>query len=260
MSELATVEYTNAAQTIMKMDGKYTVTVTASCLSDDKSDIQDAMDQLLTTLDLPDSVSEAKTLMDTMQDDMFGDMGKALATAVFLVFLVMAMQFESPKYSLMVMLSIPFSLIGAFGLVFISGIAFSMVGLMGVLTLVGTVVNNGILYVDGVNMMRRRMDVEDALIEAGKTRLRPILITTLTTVISMTPSALGFGGRSSVMMQGMALVIIGGLVASTILILVLMPVFYLIVYGTSKKDRREKRQKYYFWKRKTNTEKPLEEE
>ena len=259
LSELATVEYTNAAQTIMKMDGKYTVTVTASCLSDDKSDIQDAMDQLLTTLDLPDSVSEAKTLMDTMQDDMFGDMGKALATAVFLVFLVMAMQFESPKYSLMVMLSIPFSLIGAFGLVFISGIAFSMVGLMGVLTLVGTVVNNGILYVDGVNMMRRRMDVEDALIEAGKTRLRPILITTLTTVISMTPSALGFGGRSSVMMQGMALVIIGGLVASTILILVLMPVFYLIVYGTSKKDRREKRQKYYFWKRKTNTEKPLEE-
>ena len=259
LSELATVEYTNAAQTIMKMDGKYTVTVTASCLSDDKSDIQDAMDQLLTTLDLPDSVSEAKTLMDTMQDDMFGDMGKALATAVFLVFLVMAMQFESPKYSLMVMLSIPFSLIGAFGLVFISGIDFSMVGLMGVLTLVGTVVNNGILYVDGVNMMRRRMDVEDALIEAGKTRLRPILITTLTTVISMTPSALGFGGRSSVMMQGMALVIIGGLVASTILILVLMPVFYLIVYGTSKKDRREKRQKYYFWKRKTNTEKPLEE-
>ena len=259
LSELATVEYTNAAQTIMKMDGKYTVTVTASCLSDDKSDIQDAMDQLLTTLDLPDSVSEAKTLMDTMQDDMFGDMGKALATAVFLVFLVMAMQFESPKYSLMVMLSIPFSLIGAFGLVFISGIDFSMVGLMGVLTLVGTVVNNGILYVDGVNMMRRRMDVEDALIEAGKTRLRPILITTLTTVISMTPSALGFGGRSSVMMQGMALVIIGGLVASTILILVLMPVFYLIVYGTSKKNRRKKRQKYYFWKRKTNTEKPLEE-
>ena len=153
LSELATVEYTNAAQTIMKMDGKYTVTVTASCLSDDKSDIQDAMDQLLTTLDLPDSVSGAKTLMDTMQDDMFGDMGKALATAVFLVFLVMAMQFESPKYSLMVMLSIPFSLIGAFGLVFISGIDFSMVGLMGVLTLVGTVVNNGILYVDGVNMM-----------------------------------------------------------------------------------------------------------
>ena len=94
---------------------------------------------------------------------------------------------------------------------------------------------------------------------AGGKRLRPILITTLTTVISMTPSALGFGGRSSVMMQGMALVIIGGLVASTILILVLMPVFYLIVYGTSKKNRRKKRQKYYFWKRKTNTEKPLEE-
>ena len=241
LSEMATVEYTDAAQTIMKMDGKYTVTVTATCLSDDKADIQDAMDEFLNTLDLPDSVSEAETIMDKMQDDMFGDMGKAIATALFLVFLVMAMQFESPKFSLMVMLSIPFSLIGAFGLVFLSGTDFSMVGLMGVLTLVGTVVNNGILYVDGVNMLRRRMNIEDALIESGKTRLRPILITTLTTIISMTPSALGIGGRSAVMMQGMALVIIGGLAASTLLILLLMPVFYFMVYGTSKKNKKRKR-------------------
>ena len=250
LSEMATLEYTDAAQTIMKMDGKYTVTVSATCLSDDKADIQDAMDEFLNTLDLPDSVGEAETIMDKMQDDMFGDMGKAIATALFLVFLVMAMQFESPKFSLMVMLSIPFSLIGAFGLVFISGTDFSMVGLMGVLTLVGTVVNNGILYVDGVNMLRRRMDIEDALIESGKTRLRPILITTLTTIISMTPSALGIGGKSAVMMQGMALVIIGGLVASTLLILLLMPVFYLMVYGTSKKTRKERRRRFYFWKKK----------
>lgn len=250
LSEMATLEYTDAAQTIMKMDGKYTVTVNATCLSDDKADIQDAMDEFLNTLDLPDSVGEAETMMDKMQDDMFGDMGKAIATALFLVFLVMAMQFESPKFSLMVMLSIPFSLIGAFGLVFLSGTDFSMVGLMGVLTLVGTVVNNGILYVDGVNMLRRRMDIEDALIESGKTRLRPILITTLTTIISMTPSALGIGGESAVMMQGMALVIIGGLVASTLLILLLMPVFYLMVYGTSKKTRKERWQRFYFWKKK----------
>ena len=250
LSEMATLEYTDAAQTIMKMDGKYTVTVSATCLSDDKADIQDAMDEFLDTLDLPDSVGEAETMMDKMQDDMFGDMGKAIATALFLVFLVMAMQFESPKFSLMVMLSIPFSLIGAFGLVFLSGTDFSMVGLMGVLTLVGTVVNNGILYVDGVNMLRRRMDIEDALIESGKTRLRPILITTLTTIISMTPSALGIGGESAVMMQGMALVIIGGLVASTLLILLLMPVFYLMVYGTSKKARKERWHRFYFWKKK----------
>lgn len=250
LSEMATLEYTDAAQTIMKMDGKYTVTVSATCLSDDKADIQYAMDEFLNTLDLPDSVGEAETMMDKMQDDMFGDMGKAIATALFLVFLVMAMQFESPKFSLMVMLSIPFSLIGAFGLVFLSGTDFSMVGLMGVLTLVGTVVNNGILYVDGVNMLRRRMDIEDALIESGKTRLRPILITTLTTIISMTPSALGIGGESAVMMQGMALVIIGGLVASTLLILLLMPVFYLMVYGTSKKTRKERWQRFYFWKKK----------
>ncbi|MDO4261123.1 MAG: efflux RND transporter permease subunit [Eubacteriales bacterium] len=241
LSEIATLEYTDASQTIMKQDGKYTVTVTATCLSDDTDDVQEAMDALLETVELPDSVELSSSLMEEMQDDMYSSMGLAIAAAMFLVFLVMAMQFESPKFSLMVMLSIPFSLIGAFGLVFLSGTDFSMVGLMGVLTLVGTVVNNGILYVDGVNMLRRRMSVEDALIQSGKTRLRPILITTLTTVFAMVPNALGIGGRSAVMMQGMSLVIIGGLVASTILILVLMPVFYLMVYGTSKKERRDRR-------------------
>ena len=99
----------------------------------------------------------------------------------------MAMQFESPRYSLMVMLSIPFSLIGSFGLLFLSGSSFSMISLMGVLMLAGIVVNNGILYVDGVNLLRTEMALEDALIESAKTRLRPILITTLTTIISMVP-------------------------------------------------------------------------
>lgn len=78
LSEMATLEYTDAAQTIMKMDGKYTVTVSATCLSDDKADIQDAMDEFLNTLDLPDSVSEAETMMDKMQDDMFGVWEKPL--------------------------------------------------------------------------------------------------------------------------------------------------------------------------------------
>lgn len=259
LSELATVEYTNAAQTIMKNGGQVYRDGNSVLSVCEQSSIQDTMDQLLTTLDLPDSVSEAKTLMDTMQDDMFGDMGKALATAVFLVFLVMAMQFESPKYSLMVMLSIPFSLIGAFGLVFISGIDFSMVGLMGVLTLVGTVVNNGILYVDGVNMMRRRMDVEDALIEAGQDQTSSDpdhyadnrhLHDTKCPWIWRKKFCYDAGyGTGHHRRSGSVYDPDSGI----------EPVFYLIVYGTSKKNRRKKRQKYYFWKRKTNTEKPLEE-
>ena len=254
LSEMAMLEYTDSQQTITKKNEKYTITVTATCLSEELDDIQDQLNSMVADMELPGSVTVAKSTIDEMMADSFRSLGLAIAAAVFLVFLVMAMQFESPKYSLMVMLSIPFSLIGSFGLLFITGQDFTMTSLMGILMLVGIVVNNGILYVDGVNALRYRMPVEDALIESGKTRLRPILITTLTTVISMIPMAVGIGTGTE-MMQGMGIIIIGGLIASTILILVLMPVFYLIVYGRSKGERRSRRQKYYFWKKKTEESK-----
>ena len=235
LSEIAEVEYTNSQQTILRTDGKYSVTITASCLSDKTDAVQEALDAMVADMEFPNSVELAKDSMDEMIVETFTQLGKAIAAAVFLVFLVMAMQFESPKYSLMVMLSIPFSLIGSFGLLFISGQSLTVTSLMGILMLVGIVVNNGILYVDGVNLLRYRMPIRDALIESGKTRLRPILMTTLTTVISMIPLAFAYG-EGTEMMQGMAIIIIGGLVASTLLILILMPVFYLLVYGKSKKE------------------------
>jgi len=149
----------------------------------------------VTGLQLPDAVEQAEDTMDQMMRENFTALGKAIAAAIFLVFLVMAMQFESPKYSLMVMLSIPFSLIGSFGLLFLSGQSLTMTSLMGIMMLVGIVVNNGILYVDGVNALINEdgLSLDDALIESAKTRLRPILITTLTTVISMVPMSLGIG-------------------------------------------------------------------
>ncbi|MDE6961615.1 MAG: efflux RND transporter permease subunit, partial [Lachnospiraceae bacterium] len=248
LSELATLKYTDSQQTIMKTDGKYMLTITATCLSDDLSSIQEQLDDLAENMNFAGSVEIAQNSMDEMMIESFTALGKAIAAAIFLVFLVMAMQFESPKYSLMVMLSIPFSLIGSLGLLFVAGEAISMTSLMGILMLVGIVVNNGILYVDGVNELRMRMPIEDALVRSGQTRLRPILMTTLTTVISMIPMAMGLGSGTE-MMSGMAIIIIGGLVASTILILVLMPVFYLLVYGRSKKERRERRQKMFFWKK-----------
>lgn len=249
LSEMASLQYTDSQQTIMKTDGKYTLTVNATCLSDDQMGIQEQMEELAEQTSLPNTVELAQNSMDEMMVESFTALGWAIAAAMFLVFLVMAMQFESPKYSLMVMLSIPFSLIGSLGLLFITGEPISMTSLMGILMLVGIVVNNGILYVDGVNELRMRMPVEDALIRSGQTRLRPILMTTLTTVISMIPMAMGIGSGTE-MMSGMAIIIIGGLVASTLLILVLMPVFYLLVYGRSKKERRERRKKYCFWKKK----------
>lgn len=244
LSEMAELEYTDSPQTITKSDGKYTMSLTASCLSDDSDEVQDALDAMVASMELPRTVEVTESSMDEMMTETFQSLGLAIAAAMFLVFLVMAMQFESPKYSLMVMLSIPFSLIGSIGLLFITGSAISMTSLMGILMLVGIVVNNGILYVDGVNELRHRMPIEDALVESGKTRLRPILMTTLTTVISMIPMAMGIGSGTE-MMQGMGIIIIGGLVASTLLILLLMPVFYLLVYGRSKKERKENRKNMF---------------
>ena len=147
----------------------------------------------------------------------------------------MAAQFESPKFSTMVMTTIPFSLIGSFGLLYLCDVPISMASLLGFLMLVGTVVNNGILYVDTVNQYRQTMDKETALIEAGATRLRPILMTTLTTVVSMIPMAMAYGD-SGESMQGLALVDVGGLIASTILALLMLPVYYSVMSRKKKPE------------------------
>ena len=184
---------------------------------------------------LTENVSFVRSSMDESMAEEFAALFQAIALAVFLVFVVMAAQFESPKFSVMVMTTIPFCLIGAFGLLWLADSAISMTSLLGFLMLVGTVVNNGILYVDTVNQYRMEMDLNTALIEAGATRLRPILMTTLTTVVSMIPMALAFGD-SGTTTQGLALVNIGGLTASTILALLMLPVYYSLMSGSRKRE------------------------
>ena len=240
LSELAEAEYTDAPVTLTRVDGMYQVAVSASTTAAARFTAQDAADRAVEQMVFPRGVSRATSTLDQMMIDEFTAIVTAIFVAVFLIFLVMAMQFESPRFSIMVMLSIPFALIGSFGLLYVTGSTLSMVSLMGVLMLVGIVVNNGILYVDTVNKLREEIPLEDALVQSGQMRLRPILMTTLTTILSMVPMALGIG-EGSVMMQGMALIIIGGLVASTVLILMLLPTFYLLIDKRSRKERRQKR-------------------
>lgn len=135
----------------------------------------------------------------------------------------------------MVMTTIPFSLIGVFGFMYILNSELSMVAMLGFLMLVGTVVNSGILYVDTVNQYKEEMEIEEAMIQAGAARLRPILMTTLTTVFSMIPMAMALG-HSGEMMLGLAVVNIGGLTASTVLSLLMLPVYYSIMRKKSKKS------------------------
>ena len=242
LSELAEVEYKDAPTALTRIDGAYELAVKASTTEEAQYTAQEAANAALDQMVLPRGVERESSELEDMIYDEFTAIVTAIFTAVFLIFLVMAMQFESPRFSAMVMMSIPFALIGSFGLLFITGSTLSMVSLMGVLMLVGIVVNNGILYVDTVNRLRDEIPLEDALVQSGQMRLRPILMTTLTTILSMLPMSFGLGDGSA-MMQGMALIIIGGLVASTILILLLLPTFYLIIdKRTAESTKQEKRE------------------
>lgn len=236
LTDVADVHYKDSPSSISRKNKQYQVTLTADYTSEATKDTEMEIRNEVVTPNLTETVTMAMNSTDTSMQEEFSDLFKALAIAVFLVFVVMAAQFESPKFSLMVMTTIPFSLIGSFTLLWLTDVSISMVSLIGFLMLIGTAVNNGILYVDTANQYRATMDMETALIEAGATRMRPILMTTLTTVLSMIPTALAIGNAGT-MTQGLAIVDIGGLTTSTILCLLMLPTYYLIMAGKQPKDQ-----------------------
>ncbi len=238
LSDIAEIRFEDSPQSILRTDRQYQVTITGDYTDAADPDMMKNRTNIFNEVVQPKlgaTVSVAQNAMTEQMNEEFGSLFQAIAVAVFLVFVVMAAQFESPKFSFMVMTTIPFSLIGSFGLLWLADCSISMPSLLGFLMLVGTVVNNGILYVDTVNQYRATMDMTTALIEAGATRLRPILMTTLTTIVAMIPMAMAYGD-SGEMMQGLALVDVGGLVASTVLALLMLPVYYSIMSRKPKKQ------------------------
>ena len=237
LADVADIGFKDSPAAIVRQNKQYQVTISGDLLTDDKREQERIENQLyneVVSKYMSPTVSRAANAMNEAMGEEFANLGGAIAIAVFLVFVVMAAQFESPKFSIMVMTTIPFSLIGSFGLLYITDVPISMASLLGFLMLSGTVVNNGILYVDTVNQYRQEMDLDTALVEAGATRLRPILMTTLTTIVAMIPIAMAYGdsGKS---MQGLALVDVGGLIASTVLALLMLPAYYKVMTPQKKK-------------------------
>ncbi len=235
LMDIADIGFKDSPQSILKSDKQYQVTISGQLTDMADSTTKAVLQKEVVDTYLNATISLQENTMDEMMNEEFSSLGTAIATAVFLVFVVMAAQFESPKFSFMVMTTIPFSLIGSFGLLWLADSPISMVSLLGFLMLVGTVVNNGILYVDTANQYRNEMDLDTALIEAGATRLRPMLMTTLTTVVAMIPMACAYGD-SGEMMQGLALVDVGGLIASTVLALLMLPIYYKVMNGRRKAE------------------------
>lgn len=178
------------------------------------------------------------------QQDSFNDLLVLMVMIILLVFIVMAAQFESLTYPFIIMFALPFSFSGVFMALYMTGTTMNVISMIGMIMLVGIVVKNGIVLVDYINLNRERgIAVISSVVTGGKSRLRPVLMTTLTTILGMVPMAIG-GGQGSEIWQPMGVAVIGGLTVSTLLTLVIVPVLYCVFAGIGiKRQRRLHRQK-----------------
>lgn len=174
------------------------------------------------------------------QQESFGDLGILLLLIVLLVYIVMASQFESFSYPMIIMFSVPFAISGVILAFVVSGSTLNIMSFVGIIMLVGIVVKNGIVLVDYINLNRGRgMGVVQSVVRGGKSRLRPVLMTTLTTILGMMPLALTKSEGSEVW-KPMAITVIGGLAVSTLFTLIIVPTFYAIFAGRKVKKSKRK--------------------
>jgi HAE1 family hydrophobic/amphiphilic exporter-1 len=189
----------------------------------------EAANSIIAGTPLPQGITAMVSGQNEEMQDSFRSMQFALALAVFLVYLVMASQFESLVHPFVILFTIPLALVGAVLALFLTGTTVNVVAFIGVIMLAGIVVNNAIVLVDLINQLQAQgVDKTSAIMEAGRARLRPILMTTLTTALGLLPMAIGFGEGSEVRTP-MAITVIGGLLVSTLLTLLVIPVVYSLL-------------------------------
>ena len=184
---------------------------------------------IIDTTPMPSGITVTVSGQNEEMQESFTSMQFALALAVFLVYLVMASQFESLIHPLVILFTIPLALVGAVLALYVTGTTINVIALIGVIMLAGIVVNNAIVLVDLINQLREKgVDKTEAILEAGRARLRPIMMTTATTALGLLPMAIGFGEGAEVRTP-MAITVIGGLLVSTLLTLVVIPVVYSLL-------------------------------
>lgn len=241
LTEVATIEMGEGALTITRENQQRYIEITGEISGLDTAAQQAQVEQVLNNYVFPEGYSYEFSGMMEMLNETFSSLFNVIIVAILLVYMVMASQFESFVYPFILMFAMPLSITGGLIGLLITGQTLTSTGYMGLIMLVGTVVNNGIVLVDYTNQLLERdenLQVDDALVAAGRSRLRPILMTTLTTVIGMLPVAFAWGsGMES--NQSMGIVIVFGLTIGTIVTLVFIPVLYSLV--NSVKNRMRKR-------------------
>ena len=230
LGDVATMERTVSMNSISRQEQRRCINVTAQV--DEEHNVTKVSAEAIRAVEgltLPSGVTvefsgENETIMDAMQQLML-----MLVLGILLVYLVMVAQFQSLKSPFIVMFTIPLAFTGGFIILLVCGVELSVVSLIGFVMLVGVIVNNGIVLVDYINQLRLEgMERREAIIEAGVTRLRPILMTSITTILGLLVMAFG-GDAGTALMQPMALVCIGGLVYATLMTLLVVPCMYDII-------------------------------
>ncbi|MEU4228132.1 efflux RND transporter permease subunit [Nonomuraea sp. NPDC026600] len=238
LADVAEVKQVNGPVSVTRIDGDRTVTVSGKSTGASLGAISADLQTRLAKLTLPAGATYSIGGASADQDEAFGSLALALVAAIALVFFVMVATFRSLIQPLLLLVSIPFAATGAIGLLLITGTSLGLAAMIGLLMLVGIVVTNAIVLLDLINQYRRQgMPLHEAVIEGGRNRLRPILMTALATIFALLPMALGITGGGGFISKPLAIVVIGGLISSTLLTLVLVPTLYTMVESRKEKIR-----------------------
>ena len=228
---VADLEHAEGPSEIRRVGQRRAAVVSANLSGLDLAATSDAIHEALSGLELAPGQEWSVAGQTLEMERSLTSLSFALLLAVFLVYVIMASTFESLKHPLVILFSVPLAAVGVMPALAVTGASLSVVVFIGLIVLAGMVVNNAIVLVDRINQLRAQdLSVEEAIVAAGKARLRPILITTFTTALGLLPLALGVGAGAEIQ-QPLALTIIAGLVASTLLTLIVVPAVYRTAEG-----------------------------
>ena len=240
LADIATFEDASGLQAISRIDQSRYMNVTAEIKDDDNIGlVSNRVKKALAAYDAPEGYEIEMTGEDETINEAMIELFKMMGLALVFMYLIMVAQFQSLRSPFIVMFTVPLAFTGGLLALWLAGMPVSVIAMIGFVMLSGIIVNNGIVFIDYTNqLMEGGMTQKDALVEAGKTRLRPIIMTALTTILGLSTMALGFGMGAD-MVQPMAVVTIGGLIYGTILTLVVVPCIFDLFHRREKARLRE---------------------
>ncbi len=239
LSELVTVEKGTTLNTLARSKGEYYATVSGTIIGEDISKATSEVDKAIDKLELPKGVTVGVAGVQADMTETFTQLGIAMIAAIAIVYFILVVTFGEGLAPFAILFSLPFAVIGSFAGLLIADETISVSVMMGLLMLIGIVVTNAIVLVDRIiHMEREGMGMREAILEAGATRLRPILMTAIATIGALIPLAIGQGG-GGLISKGLGITVIGGLTSSTLLTLIVVPIVYEILSKMFKKNRKE---------------------